>query len=417
MNFFLTFLFCALCFLPKPADAQETLESQVSELKQLVQQLQQTVERQQNEINSLKVASSQPQPIDTKPVNQIRDLVGGSAARWMPEIGVVADAVLMLDSPKADAEGADRLSMRELELVLGSAVDPYSRLDATISFSDFEVASLEEAYYTHFELPWDFTGRIGKLKPRIGKAIPMHRDSLDTVDEPLVIQKYFGTEGYNRSGADVTKILDLPWPSAHQLSFGVLEGGVGEGGTAFGSTRRRPTIYSHLKNFWNVSDAQTFELGASHLIGSKDADAHFEVNVLGLDATWVRHLNSAQTFKLQGECLYMNREETFTFDEGTLRDLNNLDGTPWGAYLLGDFRISTRWATGMRLDYAELVDNPVLNPHKADIGYTGYLTLHQSEFARWRLQLTHVDLATGKDDNRVMLQGTFAIGEHKHKIT
>ena len=105
-------------------------------------------------------------------------------AKWTPEIGVVADTVLKLTSSKEDTEGNNRLSLRELELVFGSNVDPFSRLDATISFSDTEDPSLEEAYLTRFGLPLNTTARIGKFKPKVGKALGTHRDSLDTVDEP-----------------------------------------------------------------------------------------------------------------------------------------------------------------------------------------------------------------------------------------
>jgi hypothetical protein len=44
------------------------------------------------------------------------------------------------------------------------------------------------------------------------------------------------------------------------------------------------------------------------------------------------------------------------------------------------------------------------------------ITFYQSEFARWRLQYQRADLADGTDDNRFFLQGTFAIGVHKHMI-
>ncbi|MBI4432325.1 MAG: hypothetical protein HY592_02440 [Candidatus Omnitrophica bacterium] len=366
---FLSFL-CLLCAPPSYAESEvEALRREVAELRQMVSEL-------KNDVSSAK--TSPPAVISS----------ASTPARWTPEIGVIADVVAKLDSPKVDEEGADRVSVRELELVLGSAVDPYSRLDATIAFSDFEEASLEEAYYTHFELPWDLTARVGRFKPRVGKAIPMHRDSLETVDEPLAIEKYFGVEGYNKTGADLKKILDLPWSSTHEVSLGILEGGVGEGGTVFGSTRRHPTIYSHLKNYWDVTDSAGFELGASHLVGSKDSDAHFEVNVLGIDATWIQRLNPVQTFKLQGESFFMNREETL-----------------WGAYFLADWRFHTLWSAGGRLDYAD-----------ADKGISGYLTFHQSEFARWRLQLTHREIANGKDDDQVLIQGAFAIGDHKHKI-
>lgn len=345
------------------------------------------------------------------------------AGRWNPEIGVVADLVTTLDSAKTDGEGADRLSVREVELVLGSAIDPFSRLDATIAFSDEEDPSLEEAYVTHFGLPADVIARFGKFKPKVGKAIPVHRDSLETVDEPLVIQKYFGAEGYNKSGIDFSKNLNLTGPITQQVSFGILEGGNGEEGTAFGETKRRPTLYSHLKNYLDVTENTGLELGFSHMVGSRDEDSQFEVQVLGADATLTHQLSANQVLKLQGEVFNLNRKETFQDveeDDGfgnliTVR--HDGDGNLWGYYALADLRFHPQWSTGFRYDMVQPVDlDRNENPQKEDRGLTSYLTFHQSEFARWRLQGTHVAQTTGKDDNKIMLQGTFAIGEHKHKI-
>ena len=233
-----------------------------------------------------------------------------------------------------------------------------------------------------------------------------------------MIQRYFGPEGYNRSGADLHKVLDLPWPSVHAVSVGVLEGSVGEpeAGRIFGNSRRHPTLYSHLKNYWDLTDLTNFELGLSHMMGSKDADAHWEVHLLAADATLLHRLNADQSLKLQGELFHMNREETFTFNEDLTRDTADLDGSLWASYVLTDFRFNPQWATGFRFDHVELIDNARTSPDHADLGYTGYLTFYQSEFARWRIQYSHIDLANAEDDNQLMLQGTFAIGEHKHKI-
>jgi hypothetical protein len=420
MKLHVLWILCVCCLISKLSHASDTgsLESQLRELSQIVKELKLTVENQQREIAALKgqtppplIASTGTPPIATRAIQ----------GRWNPDIGAIADTVLKLDTPRGDAEGADRISVRELELVLGSAVDPYSRLDATISFSDFEEASLEEAYYTHFGLPWDITARLGRFKPGIGKALPVHRDSLDTIDEPLVIQRYFGLEGYNKSGVDIKKTLDLPWASIHQISLGILEGGNGEDGTLFGETRRRPTIYSHLKNYFDVNDTAGLELGASYLAGSKDPDTSFEVNVLGLDGTLIHRWADQRHLKLQGEAFHVSRKESFIERENEaageifFEDLDN-NRHLWGGYAILDFRFDPRWAAGFRFDDVQIVDNPIENPDSRDAGYTGYLTFYQSEFARWRAQFTHLDLANGQDDNQVMIQGTFSIGEHKHKL-
>jgi hypothetical protein len=318
--------------------------------------------------------------------------------------------------------------VRELELIFGSPVDPYSRLDVTLAISDFEDMALEEAYYTHFDLPFGSTGRVGRFKPVVGKAIPVHRDSLDTVDEPLVIQRWFGLEGFSKTGADLKVPVDLPWPVVHELAIGVLEGGNGEDGTAFGTARRDPTLYAHLKNYLDLNDSTGAEVGLNYLVGSKDDDEQFEVNILGLDGTLIHHLNANQRVKLQAEGYLMERQDGFLDEEDpdTLESANTeFDDNLWGTYVLADFRFDPQWAAGFRYDYVDLVDTEIesVSP-ESEIGssegneeaYSVYLTFYQSEFARWRAQFQHTDLAGAEDENRVFIQGTFAIGEHKHKL-
>jgi hypothetical protein len=396
------------CFIASTAHADEIamLTAQVRQLAQTVQSLQTTVEMQQKEINTLKEAQNMKPPSVSAPATGVVSQAPRSSGKFTPEIGVVADTVLKLDSSRQDANGNNRFALRELELVLGSNVDPYSRLDAVISYDDENHVSIEEAYLSRFGLPFNTTARIGVIKPKIGKDLAFHREILDTVDEPLVIQRYFGEDGMSKAGVDFTKLLDIPSPFVHQLTFGVLEGGNGEDGTAFGSLERLPTLYAHLKNFRDINDMTSLEVGNTYAIGSNDGNKEFKTNVIGLDTTLIHHLNSNQDIKLQGEVFYLDRGKV----------PGDTTNNGWGAYELLDFRLNSLWAMGLQFDYVNLVNNPVTNPKNKDLGPTGYLTFYQSEFARWRLAYSHFYLATGKDDNRVMLQGTFAIGDHKHKL-
>lgn len=395
------------------ADDVSELKEQVKTLTQTVQDLKNTVDSQQREINSLK--ESQNVKSQVPAVRQVPQSPAPATilpGKFTPEIGAVADIAAKFEKSKFGDENANQLQVRELELVLGSNVDPYSRLDATVAFTEENNIDLEEAYLTRFGLPFDTTARIGRFLPKIGKMVPVHRDSIDTVDEPLVIQRYFGEEGMHKTGVDLTKILDVPLPSVHQLTFGVIQGGNGEGGTAFGTAQRRPTLYGHLKNYLDITDVTNIEVGLSDALGSNDNNVSFKSNVLGLDATLRHVLNPNQEVKLQGETFYLHRNESIDDPDGT----TNPSGNFWGSYGLVDFRLSPLWGTGFRFDYVEPVDRLLADPNKAELGYTGYLTFYQSEFARWRVQYSHINRTTGENDNRVFLQGTFAIGEHKHKL-
>jgi len=405
---------------PAWADAVSDLQQQVEQLTELVQELHSTVQTQQQRIADLERGGPQtaaaPGPSGVPSAALLRSSsfaavplqrqAASSLSAFNPEIGVLVDIVGQFSESTTDSEGNDKLSAREMELVFGHPIDPYSRLDVTASFSDFEAANLEEAYITHWGLPAEVKARVGRLKPKIGKAVPIHRDSLDTVDEPRVVQSYFGVEGLSRTGVELSSFLPVPWTAVtHELIGGVMEGGIGEGGTLFGSTRRRPSFYAHLKNFWDITDTSNLELGTTYLAGSSDADASFEVNALGLDATLVHYVTPTNKLKWQNELYLQDRDES------------EFQNNPWGFYSLLDYRLSPRFGVGGRFDYVEPVGlDPAVAARDADTAWSGYLTFYQSEFARWRLQYQHTDFALGGDDNTLFVQGTVAIGVHKHQL-
>ncbi len=351
-----------------------------------------------------------PTPAGTRP-----GALPGQIGSLLPEIGLIADITAATSEEGGDAEGNDRISAREIELVVGSNVDPYSRLDANLTFSDFEEAGVEEAYLTRWGLPADLTARFGRFFPKVGKQASIHRDSLPTIDEPLVIRRYFGSEGYNRTGADLSRIFEGVAGWLFQPSVGILEGGTGEGGTVFGATRRRPTIYTHLKGYKDLSESASLEFGVTHLAGSSDADAAFEVNVLGVDATYLNNLSPQAKLLLQSELFVQQRDEAFSIG-GTTGETTRFDRHPWGAYALAEYRFAPQWAVGARADHVRRVDSGLGGVRHYDQGLSGFLTFYQSEWARWRLQFRHEERGPEPTDDSVMLQGTFAIGTHKHKI-
>ncbi len=411
-----------LCLLAAPyalaeaeSDELKALRSQVDQLTGAVRELTATVQAQQQRLDALEIEKqSASAKVDAQPTAPAVSAIpaksrstGTSLSALNPEIGVNADFVGQLSESSQDGEGNDKLSAREVELVFGHPIDPYSRLDVTVAFSDFEEVELEEAFITHWGLPADLRARVGRMRPKIGKASVLHRDQLDTVDEPLVVDRYLGEEGLFRTGADVSAFLPVPWEAVtHELTAGILEGGVGEGATLFGTSRRRPTLYTHLKNFWDPTDETSAELGLTYLTGSSDADASFEVHAVGVDATVKHFVTPSNPLKWQSEIFIQDRDET-----------TNALNHPWGAYSLLDYRLNQQWAVGGRLDYVEPTDLFAASQARdADTAFGGYLTFYQSEWARWRMQYRHTDFAAGGDDDSFFVQGTVSIGVHKHAL-
>ena len=152
----------------------------------------------------------------------------------------------------------------------------------------------------------------------------------------------------------------------------------------------------------------------TYLVGSKDAENRAGVNAAGLDATLTRYVTPTNKLKWQNELYLQSRQDAFSLEESTRTKFHK---SPWGVYSLLDYRLSPRVGVGGRVDYVEPVDlNPVMKVRNADTAWSGYLTFYQSELCRWRLQFRHTDFASGGDDNAIVVQGTVAIGVHKHQL-
>jgi len=410
----ITFIFIASIICVAKADAN--LENRVSELNQLVNQ--QNVRISQLEKNKSTIKNR----------------------KFNPDIGLLADITAQKSDSKSDSEGNGKISIREIELMIGHDVDPFTRFDSTITFSDFEAVGIEEAYLTRWDLPFDLNLRLGRFRPKVGDASSKHRDLLLTVDEPLVVQEYFGLEGLFKTGLEISKYLPFSsddWTS--QIITGILEGGIGEGGTLFGSTKRIPTYYFHLKNTFDLNDKNYLEFSGTYLSGSSNEDSTHEVNGYGLNLAYTRYINSQSHFKFQSEFYSQNRNDAYLGTSGISHagletahhdedehheksQIRNKVGTnainynpnPFGYYFQPSYRISSQYEVGIRYDFVEPVNLITGKESEETTGLSMFATFFQSEFARWRFQYENIDFANGDQDDRFFLQAVVAIGVHKH---
>ncbi|MEK7793654.1 MAG: hypothetical protein AAB353_03950 [Candidatus Hydrogenedentota bacterium] len=420
---FSTLMAAGVCYAGPGVDSQfQELNKKIDALTQTIQSLSTTVGQQQTRIESLErenaALKAQPPAIPPPAVSApaLGQTGGRTGQSFNPDIGVLIDVTAMLSESREDEEGNDKLSVRELELLIGHDIDPYGRFDSTITLSDFEDVDIEEAYITYWDLPWDLQLRLGRFRQKLGKQVSVHRDQLFTVDEPLVVANYFGPEGLFRTGVEFSRFLPtLSDKLTQELTAGVMEGGVGEDGSLFGETRRRPSFYVHLKNFFDISPNTSFELGGTYLRGSSDADANNEVGLFGVDATLKHKFETAsREITLQSELYAQQRQETVLLtDDGSFRYFND---DPYGFYTLFNYKHSIRWEFGARYDYVQPVSLRLNGGGGADQAYSAYATFHQSEFVRLRAQYEHVQFASGGDDDRLMFQGTYIVGVHKHVI-
>jgi hypothetical protein len=350
--------------------------------------------------------------------------VRGGGQSLNPDISVIGDFLADLSPDESTLEEGDRFAMREVELGLQAAVDPFFRADFFLGLHG-DVIELEEGYLTTLSLPHGLQARAGRFHLPFGKVNLTHRPELHTVEYPLVVQDFFGEEGFASTGVWASKILaplgfyqeliavvgndlgeDLAGGHAHDDEGapdadgedGNEDGEDDAGGRDLLEDLGDRLFLGHLKNYVDLSEAANLELGVSAATGTADpADADSErLTFYGVDAIYRWRPPAAGRYRsliVQMEAAWRDAEE----------------GTDFGAFAFAQVQLGRRWYLGARLDR---VDGLRGEPEADGSGISGYLTLYPSEFSLFRVGVEHREIA-GDDVDRVLVQATVTLGPHR----
>jgi hypothetical protein len=326
-----------------------------------------------------------------------------------PNISVIGDIIGHYTSEEG-GDLDDEFLFREVELGFSAAVDPFARADFFIGLGQEKdgewEAGLEEGYVTFLSVPWGLQPRLGRFKSTFGKANPVHTHALPWVEHPLVIQNYFGDEGLAGDGVGVHWLVPNPWNKYIEFSYEATK----NDNAMFAGEESDDLLHvAHLKNFFDLSDASTLELGLSYATApNNNGHGGSRTDVTGVDITFRWRPPRAglyNSFLWQTEYMAANAE----IPEGEVDS--------WGLYSALDFQFARRWTVGTRYDYSEMPYDSGLHEN----AYSGFLTFMQSEFLYWRLAYRHTErnyitLIEEKDADEIFLQVNFGLGPHRaHK--
>ena len=361
---------------------------------------------------------------------------GPSNARLMPDISAIGEVIGDFTPNVVTQESGKRFDIREVELALSSAVDPYFRADFILGLSDLERIAIEEAYITSTALPWGLQARIGRFHMPIGKQNTTHRAELQTVEYPYVIQNFLGAEASKGTGISLSAIV-APFGFYQEFQVSAVDNFFGEEEeelvTEKGPNERLSGLgyAGRFRNYIDLTEATNIEISASAATGlraqpiscgalSCSADAgptgtNARQSIVGADLTlrW-RPLQQAlyKSFILQAEVMRQINEKD--------PDLPPLPGTNvsyagptrdnTGAYVMGRFQLARRRYVGARYDWLE---DPNADGRRFQ-AVSAYFQFFPSEFSKFVLAYERTMPAGGeKKLNRILLQSTFAVGPHR----
>jgi hypothetical protein len=364
---------------------------------------------------------------------------GGSTAptnpRLLPDISAVGDLVGDLSPKRSTQEDGTRFGVREVEIAVQAAVDPYFRGDVFLGISDLEGIAIEQAFLTATALPYGLEARLGRFLMPVGKVNVTHRHDLHTVEYPFVIQRFFGPEGLKGTGVWLSKIF-APFGFYQELQltavdqFGepdadlVTERPVNRELVALGFSGR-------FRNYFDLSEAANFEIAASAITGKRAQPVDVLIpsdfnatparqSVVGADVTYRwRPLQQGlyKSFIFQTEVMRQLNERNPNVPAGTVYAGPGRDFT--GAYAFARYQLTRRVYLGGRYDWLQ---DPGKDGETLSVA-SGNLEFFPSEFSKLIVAYERLlpsaayEALMSQDEldgrNRILLQASFALGPHK----
>ena len=365
---------------------------------------------------------------------------GGSNPTLLPSISAIGDVVFDASPNRSTLESGSRADIREVEVAIQAAVDPYFTADFILGANDLERLSIEEAYITSSGTLLGFALRLGRFHMPIGKQHTTHRAELQTIEYPHVIQRFLSPDAAKGTGAYLSRIF-APFGFYQELQatavdhFGGEEEGEVETEQPPNATLKGLGYSARLRNYFDVSEASNVEVSASAATQRRAQPVRCSVGTVeetpcpgfsgpagtiarqslaGVDVTfrW-RPLQQGlyKSFIMQAEFLRQFNERdpdlpvidgvTVSYD-GPSRDFD-------GLYVFARYQLARRRHIGARFDWLE---DPERDGAALRAG-SAYLQFFPSEFTKFVAAFERQFPSGERARSRVLLQGTFSVGPHR----
>ena len=346
--------------------------------------------------------------------------------------------------------GKLNFDMPEFELFVDGYLNPYARATFNIAFHDGEFHGEEIYAQVVRGLPLDIQVKAGKYLLGFGKINTIHPHAWSFIYRPLYQQIYFGDEGFNDIGGDLSFIL--PTGDVYTtLDVGIFKGDAlinehhhedehetVEEEEPFEMDRgNSPIFVGRLGSFFSLGDFSNIEVGLSGSYGvyskmdfytSIDSSATPENRALnyfysGIDFKYKYRPDSYTALTIQGEALW-NRRDVPRKDD---LDLDRQEEIyTFGAFIYVDYQFNKIFSVGAKYDFTYgiigdetnyyTLANDDQNKTSGIEGWLGYYPFEETLALRLGVQhlmFSYAD-ATKKDgETTINLQLIFSLGPHK----
>jgi len=320
------------------------------------------------------------------------------------------------------------LRIQEVEFALMSVVDPYLRVQLTLSIPGMEGIEVEEGYVQTTSLPRGLGLQVGKFHLPFGKQNRLHTHAFPFIDAPWISSALMADDGLDEVGFELNYLASLPWFS--EVAFVVYDP---KGGSPF--VQRTPQNMGYLANFrnlWDINRNTTFELGFSGTTAKTSWEEMARLSLPpGLQETFADDLEQSE--QVVGDLYILGTDATVkhvsTHYHGWDVSVEYIQGlgvfdrfirTQYGGITgYGRFQVSRRWwiqsrgdVLGLPLRVPQADTDGTLERGQTPWRISEGIAFVPSEFTAIRLQYDYADRITETPETRVMLQLNVTFGAH-----
>lgn len=350
------------------------------------------------------------------PASEVRASAPRTSISLNPNISVIGTFL----SSAANADGLKKqidLGLGEVEISFQSYIDPYAKADFFVAFGkeridpfhplsidnlDSELAAeLEEAFVTSLSLPYGLQMKAGLFRSKFGKINTTHPHAYSFIDLPRVFVNFLGDEGLSDTGISLSWLVPNPLNFFQELTVEITSGNISS--PSFSVAAGNRLLYlMHLKNFFDLSENATLEIGLTGISGPHNVAGHItQIGALDLTYKWKPLSRSRyKSFTWITEALVTRRSLRPPAEDEAIHST--------GVYSFANYQIGKRWFLGGRYDYSEFPENG----EQHEQAFSGTLAFYASEFQKFELQYQRAMPADIGPFNRVLFRGVFAIGAH-----
>ncbi|HLB00791.1 MAG TPA: hypothetical protein VJO14_05350 [Bacteroidota bacterium] len=289
----------------------------------------------------------------------------------------------------------------EAEVSFQSSIDPYARADVFFSWGRDSAgeysSSVEEAYVTTLSLPMDIRLKAGRYRMTTGRLNTVHPHTLPFSDLPAANRGFFGEEGLIDEGVSLSWLIPNPLDFYQEI---VVEASDVPAESPFfmRPASGRYLYLAHLKNFIELDENTTVELGLTGLSGPNEDLRTSTIGGIDFTLKWKPlRFNRYRSLTWQSEVFLGHYGEA---DGGSVRSL--------GCYSFLTYQLAVQWFMTGRFDYTNL-------PRSADVverGYSATLGWYATEFQKIGLSGKLVTGNAVADRSEIALRWIFVIGAH-----